>query len=172
MSSNCPQHHTIAETRPSFTIPIKHVQPEGTFARALQALAIRLYQTLPETIFTTIMNSSATQIITDTMVPTPRQHSLRGNLQRGDPWIVFDHQVASRSKEARAKTSKATSQATATPVCDTRFADITLRDMVMLTIIFPEKFSEGPQVFWKDTLNISAEEWITYFSFLDLKTVK
>ena len=167
-----PTAPTIAETRPSFTIPTTHVQPKGTFARALQALAIRLYQTLPETIFTTIMNSSATQIITDTMIPPYDNIPFEEIYSAATHWIVFDHKVASRTMEARAKTSKAASQATATPVCDTHFADITLRDMVMLTIMFPETFSEGPDAFWKDTLRITPEEWITYFSFLDLKTIK
>ena len=167
-----PTPPTIAETRPSFTIPAKHVQPRGAFAQALQALAIRLYQALPETAFTLIMNSSAAQIIADTMVPPHDNTPFEEIYNAATHWIVFDHQVASRTMEARAKTSKATSQATATPVCDTHFADITLRDMVMLTILFPENFSEGPDTFWKNTLDITSDEWITYFSFLDLKTIK
>ena len=162
----------VAKTRPNFTIPRSHVQPVGVFARQLQRLSLRLYKLYPEPLFLKIMGSSVSDIIANSLVAPEANIPFEHIFETAIEWITFDHQVMRLTEAARTKNKKGKSPNTSTPVCDTKFTDITLRDLVMLTILFPTHCSEGPSAFWPETDMITEDQWLTYFTFLDMRTIR
>ena len=148
--------------RPIFSFPPADTVPNGILARTFQMAAITLHRLVDEAYFWDIMTNALGDVLE------------YGILSSFD--IALDEHVFTSSSAWLTWASQLTSQMTdITDSFDTQFKQkgllsITLFDYVILTMLFPDNFDEGPQAFWNE--NPTPQQWITYHTFLERNTIR
>ena len=148
--------------RPIFSFPSADTIPNGILARTFQMAAITLHRLVDEAYFWDIMTNTLGDVLE------------YGILSSFD--IDLDEHAFTSSSAWMTWASQLTSQMTdSTDSFDTQFRQkglfsITLLDYVILTMLFPDNFDEGPQAFWND--HPTPQQWITYHTFLERNTIR
>ena len=145
--------------------------PTGSIARRIQLIIKRLYKTMTLSNFNSLVAHSIRQLAQQDMLRTEDIVDIIDIFQLSPGWLEFDAFVESEcQKTAKTADAKKASQDTSTPYRRDRMIDISLRDLALLTILFPQSFDLGPRAFWPKSDQITANQWHTFATLLDRKT--
>ena len=153
---------TCTGKRPIFTLQPASTVPHGILARTLQLAAITLHTLVDETYFWEVMTTTLDELfkydILSSLDIDLDEHAFTTN----PAWMAWAVQINSQLTDSNDSFEAAFEQK--------GLLSITLLDYVMLTILFPNNFDEGPQLFWEEEQ--TPQQWITYHTFLEQHTIR
>ena len=162
----------VLHRRRKLALQPNYIQPVGPVATRLQFISKKLYQSLSQNSFLYLVAQSIRQLTTNNALHTIDVVEIHRIFDLSPGWLAFDEYVDTESKIARKTSMKRQNESTSTPSCKIRMLDISLRDLIIMTILFPRTFDQGPRAFWPAPDAITTEEWFTFVTLLDKKTVQ
>ena len=170
-----PQTHKgveVVQEERQWTFHPQNSNPTGPIAQRIQLIIRRLYKTMTLSKFLSIVTHSIRQLVDQNLLMTEDIVKLIDIFKLSQGWLKFDAFIESESqKTAKTADAKRASQDTSTPFRRDRMVDISLRDLAILTILFPQSFDLGPKAFWPKSDQITPNQWHTFATLLDRKTL-